>query len=120
MKGARSAFTASMSGPLQSMQPMPAERQPSAAHCFTPSSLYTSCRAKTGHLAGSPGSERRLRAGSVIIVRTFRSTDCAESRSSMALSYDFDILRPSSPGKVAALVSSSFGSGSTMRPPPSR
>ena len=69
--GAISATRWSASAFLHWMQPIPAERQPSAAQLRVLSSEKMRWRSKTGHFAGSPGSRSRFLAGSVIIVRSF-------------------------------------------------
>ena len=76
-------------------------------------SLKTLCRSPTGQTSGLPGSERRTRAGSVTIVLSFCRTTGSGSVSMIVLPYDFDILRPSVPGNLAAGVSKACGSGNT-------
>ena len=98
---------------LQSRHPMPAVRQPLATNCKSTSGVKILCRSKTGQISGLPGSERRLRAGSVIIGRTLARIVSGESASSMSLPYDFDILRPSVPGTLGISVSFTSGSGNT-------
>src|SRR6266850_234720 len=98
---------------LQSRHPMPAVRQPLATNCRSTSGVKILCRSKTGQISGLPGSERRLRAGSVIIGRTLARIVSGESASSMSLPYDFDILRPSVPGTLGISVSFTSGSGNT-------
>src|SRR5208283_1080091 len=98
---------------LHSMQPMPAERQPAYTFAIVSALLKILCRSPTGHLSGSPGSLRRIRAGSVTMVLSFCRTEASGSLSRMVLLYDFDILRPSVPGSLAAGVSSGCGSGKT-------
>ncbi len=49
---------------------MPAVRQPVAQASRGPSGVKILWRSKTGQTSGFPGSLRRLRAGSVIIVLT--------------------------------------------------
>ena len=56
---------------------------------------------------------RRMRAGSVIMGRILLFSVSGSSFMKMALSYDFDILRPSVPGMRLASVSKVFGSGNT-------
>jgi hypothetical protein len=73
----------------------------------------TLCRSNTGHMSGSPGSLRRLRAGSVIIVCSFSRTVAGSFLRKIALPYDFDILRPSVLGIRFVSVSSVCGSGKT-------
>ena len=51
------------------MHPMDAFRHPSASSAFWESSpLKTFWTSQTGHFSGLPGSDFRIRAGSVIIV----------------------------------------------------
>ena len=54
-----------------------------------------------------------MRAGSVTMVFSFARSDASGSLNRIVLPYDFDILRPSVPGSLAAGVSSGFGSGKT-------
>src|SRR5271165_7148306 len=75
------------------------------------------CRSPTGHTSGLPGSLRRMRAGSVTMVFNFARRDVSGSLNKIVLPYDFDILRPSVPGSLAAGVSSGFGSEKTSRRP---
>src|SRR5215475_5462817 len=96
------------------MHPIPAERQPSLTLAIVSSLLKILCRSPTGHTSGLPGSERRTRAGSVTIVFNFWRTTGSGSVSNTVLPYDFDILRPSVPGNLAAGVSSGCGSGNTV------
>jgi len=83
--GASSLLIASMTGCLQSRQPMPALVQPSCAHCLVASFEYTRWSDQTGHFSGVPGSVRLTRAGSVGMVLTFFVTDSGSSRSEMVL-----------------------------------
>src|ERR1019366_9628357 len=71
------------------------------------------CKSPTGQTSGFPGSVRRMRAGSVTMVFNLARNDASGSLSRMVLPYDFDILRPSVPGSLAAGVSRGFGSGKT-------
>src|SRR5213593_4823698 len=98
---------------LQSKHPKPAVRQLVATSSRSPAGVKILCRSKTGQISGLPGSERRLRAGSVIIGRTLARIVSGESASSMSLPYDFDILRPSVPGTLGISVSFTSGSGNT-------
>ena len=56
------------------------------AHFRRASSEYTRCSFHSGQRSGLPGSVRRTRAGSVGIVRIFRTTLSGSSRSEMVLS----------------------------------
>ena len=98
---------------LQSRQPNPAVRQFVATYSRSSAGVKILCRSNTGQMSGLPGSERRLRAGSVIIGRTLARTTSGGSASSMSLPYDFDILRPSVPGTFGISVSLTSGSGKT-------
>ena len=102
--------------PLHSMQPIPADRQPSFTLAIVSLSLKILCKSPTGHTSGFPGSDRRTRAGSVTIVFSFWRTTGSGSVSITVFPYDFDILRPSVPGNFAAGVSRDCGSGKTERP----
>ena len=64
---------------------MPAEVQPLTTQSRVALSEYTSCNCHTGQRAGSPGSVRRTRAGSVGMVRIFLVTESLSSRRPMAL-----------------------------------
>ena len=64
-------------------------------------------------LSGCPGSLRRKRVGSVNIVLHFSWIVSGGSERLIALPYDFDIFRPSSPGTLALGVKSACGSGKT-------
>jgi hypothetical protein len=83
--GACSLRMPSITGCLQSRQPIPALRQPCSTHAWQVSSEYTWCNCQTGQLAGSPGSVRRMRAGSVGIRRILCVTEAASSRSVIVL-----------------------------------
>src|SRR5581483_7577967 len=103
---------------LHSMQPMPAVRQPSLTLAIVSLLLKILCRSPTGQTSGLPGSDRRTRAGSVTMVFSFCRTTGSGSASMMVFPYDFDILRPSVPGSLAAGVSKLCGSGKTLFAPP--
>src|SRR5712691_2180492 len=111
--GLRICTNASAAQPLHSMQPMPADLHPTSTLAIVARSLRILCKSPTGHTSGLPGSVRRTRAGSVTIVFSFCRTTGSASVSMMVLPYDFDILRPSVPGSLAAGVSSGWGSGNT-------
>src|SRR2546428_329823 len=98
---------------LQSRHPMAAVRQPVAQYSRSAGGVKILCRSNTGHTSGLPGSERRLRAGSVIMGRTLARIVSGGSASSMSLPYDLDILRPSVPGTLGISVSLTSGSGKT-------
>src|SRR5579862_2839839 len=87
--------------------------QPSHTLTMVGWSLKILCKSPTGQMSGLPGSVRRTRAGSVTMVLSFCRTTGSGSVSRMVLPYDFDILRPSVPGSLAAGVSSGCGSGKT-------
>ena len=115
LHGIEDLTSASAAQPLHSMQPMPAERQPSSTFTIVSRSLKILCRSPTGQTSGLPGSVRRTRAGSVTMVFSFCRTTGSGSVSRMVLPYDFDILRPSVPGSFGAGVSSGCGSGKTCQ-----
>src|ERR1019366_51790 len=75
------------------------------------------CKSPTGQTSGFPGSLRRMRAGSVTMVFNLARNDASGSLSRMVLPYDFDILRPSVPGSLAAGVRSGLGSEKTSLSP---
>src|SRR5262249_55559718 len=110
---ARRSIRWSVNRPLQSRHPMPALRQPAAAHSWVATGEHALCRSQTGHLSGSPGSLRRTRAGSVTIGFSFWRTTSGGSFRKIALLYDFDILRPSVPGTRGVGVSRVLGSGNS-------
>ena len=64
---------------LQSRQPIPALRQPAAAHYCVSRGEKALCKSKTGQTSGSPGSVRRLRAGSVTMGLSFSRTTAGAS-----------------------------------------
>src|SRR5690554_7255797 len=99
-----------MTGCLHSMQPIPADLHPVCTQSLRVSSEYTSCNCHTGHFAGSPGSVRRILAGSVGMVLIFFATSSGDSRKEIVLLYDFDIFCPSRPGILDAGVSLYSGS----------
>src|SRR5262249_60938169 len=112
--GLRILTKASAAQLLHSMQPIAADRQPSFTFAMVDWWLKILCRSPTGQTSGFPGSERRTRAGSVTIVFNFWRTTGSGSVSMIVFPYDFDILRPSVPGNLAAGVSSGYGSGNTV------
>src|SRR5271169_1810933 len=111
--GLRILTSASAAQLLHSMQPIPAERQPSYTLAIVSLLLNILCRSPTGHTSGLPGSLRRTRAGSVTMVFNFCRTTGSGSVSRIVLPYDLDILRPSVPGSLGVGVSNAFGSGNT-------
>ena len=76
------------------------------------------CKREIGQISGRPGSPRRIFFGSVTNERTCARIVSGSSLSSIVLSRDFDILRPSDPGISG--VSDSSGCGSTSTSPYSR
>jgi len=63
--------------------------------------------------SGRPGSLRRTRCGSVNMFATSARISSALAVNPIVLPYDFDILRPSSPGTFGVAVKSDWGSGKT-------
>ena len=66
------------------MQPIPAERQPSAAHSSVSGVENSLCQSYTGQTSGFPGSLRLFLAGSVIITFVFARMSASLSLSVMA------------------------------------
>src|SRR5206468_5001811 len=83
--GPSDASMCSRSTSLQSRHPMPAVRQPMAQSSRSAYGVKILCKSNTGHTSGLPGSDRRLRAGSVTIGFTFLITAAALSDSRMSL-----------------------------------
>ena len=111
--------TASMTGCLHSMQPMPALLQPGPPSCGC-------CRQNrsgwncTGHFFGSPGSVRRACAGSVCMVRDFLGQTVGFFAQENRVAAGLDIFWPSRPGMQEALVRAVPGLDEDHLPLPSR
>src|SRR5260370_25211962 len=111
--GVRIFTRASAAQLLHSMQPIPADRQPSYTLAIVSWELNILGRSPTGHTSGLPGSVRPTRAGSVTIVFSLSRTTGSGSVSMMVLPYDFDILRPSVPASLGAGVTRAAVPGTT-------
>src|ERR1035441_10369393 len=70
--GLRIFTTVSATQPLHSMQPIPAERQPSYTFAIVSLVLNILCRSPTGHTSGLPGSVRRTRADIGLVDQNIR------------------------------------------------
>src|ERR1700722_13968748 len=70
---------------LQSTQPIAAVRQSASTFAIVSGSENNLCHANTGQISGRPGSVRRWRCGSVIMLRTFARISSGGSVSQIAL-----------------------------------
>ena len=110
--GASSSATLSASRRLQATQPIPAVWQRISISSRPAGSVKNSCRAKTLHTCGLPGSSLRTRAGSVTAVRSRAHSSSGSATIRTVLSFDFDIFAtPSSPRTRLPVPTSVSGSG---------